>query len=112
MMSSNAAIYQSQTCTPESLRTLAGYLELALDEGESVVLMRIGTHVRSVYIGDPSGALEQLTDHGVVAATQADDMLALTRLGLNRITADEQQYRFIRSVRYIADRQAVVFTPA
>ncbi|NYH16036.1 hypothetical protein [Paraburkholderia bryophila] len=112
MMLSNAAIYQSQTCTPESLRTLAGYLELALDEGESVVLMRIGTHVRSVYIGDPSGALEQLTGHGVVAATQADDMLALTRLGLNRITADDQQYRFIRSVRYIADRQAVVFTPA
>ncbi|WP_258167657.1 hypothetical protein [Paraburkholderia sp. BL21I4N1] len=94
------------------MRTLAGFLELALDEGESVVLMRIGTHVRSVYIGDPSGALERLTDHGVVAATQADDMLALTRLGLNRITADEQQYRFIRSVRYIADRQAVVFTPA
>ena len=111
MMLSNAAIYQSQTCTPESLRTLAGYLELALDEGESVVLMRIGTHVRSVYIGDPSGALEDLTDHGVVAAFQAEEMLALTRLGLNQITADAQRYRFTRSVRYIADRQAVVFTP-
>ncbi|WGS52449.1 hypothetical protein LFL96_30110 [Paraburkholderia sp. D15] len=94
------------------MRTLAGYLELALDEGKSVVLMRIGTQVRSVYIGDPSGVLEALTDHGVVAAFQADEMLSLTRLGLNRITADDQQYRFIRSVRYIADRQAVVFTPA
>jgi hypothetical protein len=31
MTPSNAAIYQSQTCTPASLRTLAGYLELALD---------------------------------------------------------------------------------
>jgi hypothetical protein len=47
----------------------------------------------------------------VVDAFQADEMLTLTRLGLNRITADGQQYRFVRSVRYIADRQAVVFTP-
>jgi hypothetical protein len=112
MTPNNAVIYQPQACTPESLRTLAVYLELALDEGESVVLMRIGTHVRSVYVGNPSGAFEDLTDHGVVAAFQADEMLALTRLGLNRITSDDQQYRFMRSVRYIADRQAVVFTPA
>lgn len=111
MTPSNAAIYQTQACTPDSLRTLAGYLELALDEGESVVLMRIGTQVRSVYIGNPSGALEDLTDHGVVDAFQADEMLALTQLGLNRITADDQQYRFMRGVRYIADRQVVVFTP-
>jgi hypothetical protein len=111
MTRSNAVIYQPQACTPESLRILARYLELALDEGESVILMRIGTQVRSVYVCDPSGALEDLTDHGVVAAFQADEMLALTRLGLNRITADDQQYRFMRSVRYIAARQAVVFTP-
>jgi hypothetical protein len=111
MTPSNAVIYQAQACTPDSLRTLAGYLELALDEGESVVLMRIGTQVRSVYVGNPSDTLEDLTDHGVVAAFQADEMLALTQLGLNQITADDQQYRFMRSVRYIADRQVVVFTP-
>jgi hypothetical protein len=111
MTPSNAAIYQTRTCTPESLRTLAGYLELALDEGESVVVMRIGSQVRSVYVGNPSGALEDLMDSGVVDAFQADEMLVLTRLGLNRITADGQHYRFIRSVRYIDDRQAVVFTP-
>lgn len=107
----NAAIYQTRTCTPESLRTLASFLELALDEGKSVVVMRIGKQVRSVYVGNPSGALEDLTDSGVVDAFQADEMLVLTRLGLNRITADGQHYRFIRSVRYIADRQVVVFTP-
>ncbi|NKJ47504.1 hypothetical protein CIC12_12285 [Burkholderia sp. SG-MS1] len=112
MTPSNAATYQSGACTPASLRTLAGYLELALDEGESVVLMRIGTQVRNVYVGDPSGALEDLTDSGVIDAFQADEILMLTSLGLNRLTADGQQYRFVRSVRYIADRQAVVFTPA
>ncbi|CAD6527752.1 hypothetical protein [Paraburkholderia metrosideri] len=111
MTPSNAAIYQSTSSTPESLRTLAGYLELALDEGESVVLMRMGMQVRSVYVGDPSGDLADLKDSGVVEARQADEMLTLTCLGLNRITADGQQYRFVRSVRYIADRQAVVFTP-
>ncbi|MGF6571478.1 hypothetical protein SAMN05443245_5154 [Paraburkholderia fungorum] len=111
MTPSNAATYQSNAATPESLRTLAGYLELALDEGESVVLMRIGVQVRSVYVGDPSGNLEDLRESGVVDAQQADEMLMLTCLGLNRITADGQQYRFVRSVRYIADRQAVVFTP-
>ncbi|SIT49195.1 conserved hypothetical protein [Paraburkholderia ribeironis] len=111
MTPSNAAIYSSRTCTPESLRTLAGYLEAALDQGESVVLMRIGTHVRSVYVGDPSRPLEELMESGAVDAIQADEMLALTCLGLNRITADGQRYRFVRSVRYIADRQAVVFTP-
>ena len=53
MAPSNAAIYQSQASTPESLRALAGYLEVALDEGESMVLMRVGTHARSVrYIAD------------------------------------------------------------
>lgn len=111
MTLSTASIYQTRTCTPESLRTLASFLELALDEGKSVVVMRIGKQVRSVYVGNPSSALEDLTDSGVVDAFQADEMLVLTRLGLNRITADGQHYRFIRSVRYIADRQVVVFTP-
>jgi hypothetical protein len=111
MTPSNALICQSTAGTPESLRTLASYLELALDEGESVVLMRIGMQVRSVYVGDPSGELQDLKDSGVIDALQADEMLALTCLGLNRITADGQQYRFVRSVRYIADRQVVVFTP-
>lgn len=111
MMPSNAAIFQARTCTPESLRALAAYLELALDEGESVLLMRVGTQVRGVYIGNPSGEFDDLTDQGAIAAFQADEMLALTQLGLNRITAGDQQYRFMRSVRYIADRQVVVFTP-
>jgi hypothetical protein len=111
MTPSNAAVHRPRAGTPESLRTLASYLELALDEGESVVLMRIGMQVRSVFVGDPSGELEDLKDSGVVAAFQAEEMLALTCMGLNRITADGQHYRFVRSVRYIADRQAVVFTP-
>ena len=93
MTPSTAAIYQTRTCTPESLRTLASFLELALDEGKSVVVMRIGSQVRSVYVGNPSGALEELTDSGVVDAFQADEMLVLTRLGLNRITADGPQQR-------------------
>ncbi|WP_429300282.1 hypothetical protein [Paraburkholderia sp. GAS199] len=93
------------------MRRLAAYLEMALDQGESVVLMRVGVQARGVYIGNPSGAFEALSGQGTIAAFEADEILALTRLGLNRMTADDQQYRFMRSVRYIADRQVAVFTP-
>ncbi len=40
---------------PESLLTLSSYFELALDEGECVVLTRHGADVCAVYIGDPKG---------------------------------------------------------
>ena len=73
-----------------------------------MVLMRIGARIAVFMSAIRPVLLEDLADHGVVAAFQAEEMLALTQLGLNRITADDQQYRFMRSVRYIADRQVVV----
>jgi hypothetical protein len=97
--------------TPESLVMLAEYLELALDEGECVVLMRYGADVCAVYIGDPTGSQDDLAGHGTIAATLADGMLELTDPGANRITIGDQTYRFIRSFTHIADRGAVVFAP-
>jgi hypothetical protein len=97
---------------PESLLTLSKYLELALDEGECVVLIRHGADVCAVYIGDPTGSADDLADHGTISAALADEILELTEAGANRITIGDQAYRFIRSFTYIADRGAVVFTPA
>ena len=97
--------------TPESLLTLAEYLELALDEGECVVLMRRSTDICAIYIGDPSGSQDDLAGHGTIAAALADEMLELTEAGANRITIGGQTYRFIRSFTHIADRGAVVFAP-
>jgi hypothetical protein len=55
--------------------------------------------------------LDDLVEHRTVAAYLADEMLALTEAGGNRMTANGETYRFTRSVRYIADRQVVVFAP-
>ncbi|MBC8752388.1 hypothetical protein OKW43_005728 [Paraburkholderia sp. WC7.3g] len=111
MANSTVSGHATQEHTPASLQVLADYLELALDDGESVVVMRDGTSVRSVYIGNPTGSLDDLVEHGTVAAYLAGEMLALTEAGVNRMTANGETYRFTRSVRYIADRQVVVFAP-
>jgi hypothetical protein len=98
--------------TPKSLLTLAEYLELALDKGECVLLVRQGADICAVYIGDPTGSRDDLAGHGTIPATLADDMLELTKAGANRITIGDQPYRFRRSFTQIADVGAVVFTPA
>jgi hypothetical protein len=95
----------------ESLLTLAEYLELALDKGECVVLMRDGVDVCAVYIGDPAGTPDDLAGHGTIAAALAGEILELTEAGANRITVGDQVYRFVRSFSQIAEGGAVVFTP-
>jgi len=112
MTTATSSAYAMRTSTPASLRELANYLELALDAGQSVVVMRYGASERAVYIGDPDCPLDELSSSDAVAAHLAEEMLALTEPGMNRITADGQIYRFKRTHRYIADRQAVIFAPA
>jgi hypothetical protein len=94
------------------LLALAKYLELALDEGKCVVLMRHGVGVCAVYIGDPAGLQDDLAVHGEIAAALADGMLESTQVGVNQITIGDQPYRFIRSFTHIGDQGAVVFAPA
>jgi hypothetical protein len=96
---------------PESLRALAEYLELSLDRGTRVVMMRSGTDVCSVYIGDPADEDHKLARHGTISALVADEILGLTQVGPNRMTVGDQAYRFFRSFTQIADVGAVVFTP-
>jgi hypothetical protein len=98
--------------TPESLLTLVEYLELSLDQGKCVVMMRHGTDVCSVYFGDPAGEEADLTVHGTIAAAVADEILEFTQAGTNQITVGDQTYRFFRSFTHIADVGAVIFAPA
>src|SRR5579864_2750065 len=111
MAAAMGSAYATQSHTPASLRELASYLELALDAGQAVFVMRYGESERLVYIGNPEGSLDELSGSGTVAASLADEMLLLTRPGVNRITADGQTYRFKRTHRYIEDCQAVIFAP-
>jgi hypothetical protein len=112
MTTATGSAYAMQTSTPASLRELANYLELALDAGQAVVVMRYGASERPVYIGDPNGSLDEFAISDAFAAHLADEVLTLTAPGMNRITADGQIYRFTRTHRYIADRQAVIIAPA
>ncbi|WCM23622.1 hypothetical protein NDK50_22430 [Paraburkholderia bryophila] len=98
--------------TPESLLALVKYLELSLDKGKCVVMMRHDVGLCSVYVGDPADEENGLTAHGTIAAGVADEILELTQAGVNRIAVGDQTYRFVRSFTHIADVGAVVFGPA
>ncbi|CAE6685587.1 hypothetical protein R69927_00024 [Paraburkholderia domus] len=112
MTADSGLAYDPQGQTPESLLTLVEYLELSLDEGKNVVMMRRGPDVCAVYIGDPADEDNELTGHGTITADVADEILELTHAGVNRIAIGGQTYRFVRSFTHIADVGAVIFAPA
>jgi hypothetical protein len=112
MTTSSGLVNGPQDETPESLLALVKYLDLALDKGTCVVMMRHDADVCSVYDGDPADEENPLTGHGTIAAGVADEILELTQAGVNRIAVGDQTYRFVRSFTHIADVGAVVFGPA
>lgn len=95
---------------PESLQTLAEYLELSLDRAMSVVMMRHTAAVCTVYIGDPAGLPDELKKSGTIAISIADEMLGLTRSGFNQMQIGAQVYRFVRTFTQVGDVAAVVFS--
>jgi hypothetical protein len=112
MTTASGLTYSAQGQPPESLRALAEYLELSLDKGKCLVMMRHGTDVCSVYVGDPSDEESDLTAHGTIATAVADEILEYTNSGANQITVGDQTYRFFRSFTHVANVGAVVFAPA
>lgn len=111
MATASEITYGPNGHTPESLRALAAYLEISLERGKCVVMMRHGTDVCSVYVGDPAAEESDLTSHGTISKAVAEELLELTQVGLNRIAVGDQTYRFFRSFTLIADVGAVVFAP-
>lgn len=112
MTANSGLAYDPHGQAPGSLVTLVEYLELSLDEGECVVMMRRDTDVCAVYIGHPADEDNALTSHGTIAVDVADEILELTQAGVNRITLGDQTYRFVRSFTHIDDVGAVIFSPA
>ncbi|MGH8777889.1 hypothetical protein [Paraburkholderia sp.] len=96
----------------ESLQTLAEYLELSLDRVESVVMIRHTSDVCTVYLGDPTAPLEDLKKRGTISAACANEMLELTRSGINEMEIGDQAYRFVRTFAQIGDNAAIVFSGA
>jgi hypothetical protein len=97
--------------TPESLQTLASYLEISLEKGKCVVMMRRDKDIFAVYIGNPADEDVKLTSQGTVSTAVAEEILELTQVGLNRMTVGDQTYRFFRSFTHVSDAGAVVFAP-
>jgi hypothetical protein len=102
----------SLEATPASLLTLIQYLELSLDSGKGVVMMRRDPQVFSVCLGNPENEEEALKSQGTITAAVANEILERTQAGMNRLTAGNQTYRFFRSFTHIAGVGAVVFVPA
>lgn len=94
----------------EALLTLAEYLEVSLDTGASLVVMRHTSETATLYVGDAAGPREELKRRGTVTASLANEMLDLTRAGPNLIEIEGRTYRFFRSFTHMDDVAAVVFT--
>jgi hypothetical protein len=95
---------------PESLQTLAEYLERALDTATSIVMMRHTAGVCTVYLGDPIAPREDLKQTAAIPVSVANDVLELTRSGRNQVQIGGQVYRFVRSFTQVGDTAAVVFS--
>lgn len=102
----------SQDEAPESLRTLVKYLELSLDKGQSVVMMRQQGGEFSVSLGNPADEENPLKRQGTIAAGIAGEILAFTHPGANLISTGNESYRFFRSFAQVGEAGAVVFAPA
>ena len=98
--------------SPESLLTFAKYLEISLDAGMCLVMMRRKSDVASILIGETAEEFKDLQSCGSITSAMADEILDLTKSGTNQITIGELEYRFFRSFAHIAGVGAVVFAPA
>jgi hypothetical protein len=96
----------------EALATLSEYLELALDKGESLILVRTRGGKSEVYLGDPALLQEDWAHLGAIPEPVARAILEGTRSGLNELTIQSQSYRFVRLFAQVADVGAVVFVAA
>jgi hypothetical protein len=109
-MTENNELAGSTEHVPESLRSLAVYLERSLDTATSIVMMRHTTDACTVYLGDPEGSREDLKQIGPITIPVANGFLESTSSGANTVQIDGQVYRFVRSFTQVGDMTAVVFS--
>lgn len=95
----------------EALLTLAEYLELSLDAGANLIVMRHTSDTATLYLGDASGERADLKRRGTVAASLANEILDATRPGMNVMEIEGRTYRFFRSFTHMDGVAAVVFSP-
>lgn len=109
MTNASGASISRQGPQLEALQVLAEYLELSLDAGASLIVMRHSSDIATLYVGDPAGPREELKRRGTIAASLANEILSVTEAGINRIEIEGKTYRFFRSFTHLEEVAAVVF---
>jgi hypothetical protein len=97
--------------SPETLATLAEYLELSLDKGCSFLVVRSRAESSALYVGDAGAPREEWTSCGTIGTGSVNAMLEATQSGRNDLVIGVQTYRFMRTFTQVGDHGAVVFTP-
>ncbi|MCC8400614.1 hypothetical protein LJ655_01675 [Paraburkholderia sp. MMS20-SJTN17] len=92
--------------------TLSEYLELSLDQGKSLILVRSQGGKSDVYLGEPGEPDAGLTSCAAIQNAVVHAILESTRSGMNELVIDGQTYRFVRTFAQVAEHGAIVFTPA
>ena len=93
----------------EAMATLSEYLELALDKGGHLVMVRSQSGTSVLYVGDISLPEDELKKCGVIQNELADAILESTRSGFNELTLNDGAYRFMRTFTNVGNKGAVVF---
>lgn len=75
---------------PESLFTLARYLEQSLDQATNKVMTRHTASACTVHLMDPSGSSEDLKQIDTISASLANDILVSTSSGANQMHTEVQ----------------------
>ncbi|WP_233805212.1 hypothetical protein [Paraburkholderia sp. HP33-1] len=96
----------------EAASTLSEYLELSLDQGKSLILVRSQGEKSDVYLGEPGEPDADLISCAAIRNAVVHAILESTRSGLNELVIDGQTYRFVRTFAQVAEHGAIVFTPA
>lgn len=96
----------------EALATLSEYLELSLDKGKNLILVRGQSGKSDVYLGEPDDPQLEWVRCGSIQNTVASAILEATRSGLNELAIQGQTYRFVRMFTQVLDQGGVVFAAA
>lgn len=92
------------------MATLCEYMELALDKGGHLVMMKSGASgACALCIGDETLADETPPKCGTIPNDLANAILESTKSGLNELSVNGETYRFMRFFTEIGRQGAVVF---
>jgi hypothetical protein len=108
----NSPSHDSPDTATKAVSTLSEYLELSLDKGASLILIRSPGEKSDVRLGDPGEPDGEWTRCAALHNSVVLAILEATRSGFNELDIEGQTYRFVRTFARVGEQGAIVFTPA